>query len=95
MERYGVPAPDLEKLVLTGAKGTLEVIPVGLWVIGANGRADLIFTDRAGRTSASILADVAERGAAEPNWQLYEVGNRRQGAHLDDRLIDEIVARIC
>jgi hypothetical protein len=94
MERYGVPAPELEKLVVTGSKGTLEVIPVALWVIGANGRADLIITDRAGRTTASILADVSERGAARPHWQLYEMGNRRQGADFDDRLMDEIVARI-
>jgi hypothetical protein len=94
MERYGVPAPDLQKLVITGSRGTLDVVPIGLWVIGANGRVDLFVTDLGGRTQASILADVSEREATNPDWQLFEPGERRQGTRFDDRLIDEIVARI-
>jgi hypothetical protein len=94
MQRFGIPAPMLERLTVSGRAGTLEIVPVALWVVGANGRADLVITERSGRRHAAILADVGERGGSTPHWQLFEQGGRNDGADFDSRLMDEMMARI-
>lgn len=89
MTRFDVPAPTLNKLILTGGQGSIQIIPYALWVIGANGRLDVFVNDE-----ASILVDASEPGSSTPDWQLFDSQNRRKGAPFDQHLIEALIERI-
>ncbi len=59
-------------------QGELELVirPKGLWVMGANGRIDIL-TSKGSR----ILVDMAENFST-PNWKLYS-GNRKENLDFD------------
>lgn len=59
--------------------------PVGLWVIGANGRIDIL-TEK----GAYILVDKAEENGS-PNWEVFSPQERRAGAPFDSSIIDKLV----
>jgi hypothetical protein len=40
--------------------------PLGLWVVGANGRVDVIT-----KSEVAMLVDLSEPMSAEPNWKIY------------------------
>lgn len=75
MQRFGVPERHLPLLILERDGETrARMEPRGLWIIGANGRVDLI-----GRKSHFLIIDRAE--SFEPaNWQV---------SALDDRFREE------
>lgn len=53
----------------------LTIKPKGLWIIGANGRMDILST-----RGGYMIVDTAEQFKA-PKWKLYN-GDRRNGAEL-------------
>jgi len=66
MQQYNIPERSMPAFrVLKRDKQLALFRPVGLWVIGANGRVD-VFTGKA----APILVDSA-RPFEEPAWKLY------------------------
>jgi hypothetical protein len=89
MKQYHVSPPALTKLVLKGPNGKIQIVPYGLWVIGANGRLDVFVND-----AASILVDASEPGAKLPDWQLFDAHNRRKGVPFDDALVTKLVQSV-
>ena len=87
MKQFRVPPPRLEKLVIEGTKGTMELVPFGLWVIGANGRLDVFVNG-----VAHILADIGS--PSEPRWTLYGRGDRLRGVPFDSGLIEQLISSI-
>jgi len=66
MQEYKIPEQSMPAFkVVRGDKQLALFRPVGLWVIGANGRVD-VFTEKA----APILVDTAGHFEA-PAWKLY------------------------
>jgi len=67
--------------------GTIVVYfkPIGLWVIGANGRIDIL-TEK----GAYILVDKATYGQP-PEWNVFYPQNRRSGSRFDPSLIVKLV----
>lgn len=59
--------------------------PVGLWVIGANGRVDILT-----KSGAFILVNVADKGE-KSDWKVYSPQNRRKGTDFDVTFIEELV----
>jgi hypothetical protein len=59
--------------------------PVGLWVVGANGRVDILT-----KSGAFILVDVADKGK-KSDWKVYTPRNRRKGTDFDVTFIEELV----
>jgi FtsZ-binding cell division protein ZapB len=71
MRRFGVKQrmmPAFE--IRAGNQRIMRFQPKGLWIIGANGRVDLIT-----KAAAPILADLSEPLSRPSNWQLYDSGN--------------------
>lgn len=86
MQKYNVSQVDLPVLELKKNKELLASFkPVGLWVIGANGRVDILT-----KSGAYILVDVAEKG--EPSkWKVYAPKNRRESVDFDSKFIAELI----
>ena len=61
--------------------------PIGLWVIGANGRVDILT-----KNGAYILVDVTKTNFEKPNWQVYSPQDKKHGKKFDESFIAELVA---
>jgi hypothetical protein len=78
MRRLNVPARDLPVLdLLHQGKLSARIEPRGLWIIGANGRLDLIIDSR-----HYVIIDSAENLEA-PQWQIAPLSNRQSLQKLD------------
>ena len=64
--------------VRRGTERVMRVQPKGLWIIGANGRVDLITA-----TASFILVDESEPLSGTPNWQYYTSANKQRPTQLD------------
>lgn len=58
---------------------------MGLWVIGANGRIDILT-----KSGAYILVDVGEKEGPS-NWKVYAPKNRKKGVDFDNKFIAELI----
>lgn len=76
-----LPALDIKKnnQIVVTAK------PVGLWVIGANGRVDLL-----SEKGSYILVAQAAHGT-KPNWQVFSPSNREKSVKFDRAFIKKMV----
>lgn len=75
MRRFGVAPVAMPSFDLCdGARRICRFLPKGLWVIGANGRVDLV-----GRQTSCILVDEARPLSGFSSWQMFfsATGERR------------------
>ncbi len=86
MRRFKVPAREMPvyEIVQNGAR-LMRVQPKGLWVVGGNGRVDLIT-----KRESLVLVDASESGSAEPDWQLY----RPQATPLNKEVFFSLLQQI-
>lgn len=86
MQKYNVSSVSVPILDLYKNDKILATFkPIGLWVIGANGRIDIL-TEK----GAYILVDVAEKGRSA-EWQAYEPSQRRKAIKFDADFIKNLV----
>ena len=77
MQDYGVAARDLPVLSLKHRGGvTATLVPRGLWIIGANGRIDLV-----GQTERFVIIDGAEN-FERSHWEISPFLQRRHRKDL-------------
>lgn len=87
MREYGVPPRDLPTLDIvsgSGRRGTVE--PRALWIIGANGRLDLIWGDR-----HYLIIDTAENFET-PNWRVAQLHDRTLHVPFDRDWFQNVIA---
>lgn len=87
MRRFDVGAkmmPTFE--IRAGNQRVLRFQPKGLWIIGANGRVDLIT-----KAAAPILVDQSEPLSDSSNWQLYDPRNRNGSVPLTQETFRDLV----
>jgi hypothetical protein len=86
MQRFGVDAVDVPTLDIIKDEETVATFkPIGLWVIGANGRIDIL-----SEKGAYIVVDSATFGD-KADWKVYTPTNRRNARDLDQSFIKELV----
>ncbi|MCP4348250.1 MAG: hypothetical protein GY795_22410 [Desulfobacterales bacterium] len=86
MQNFGVLPKKVPILDLYKDKTLIASFkPVGLWVIGANGRIDILT-----KSGAFILVDVAEKGN-KSEWKVFAPDNRKNGMIFNSELIDKLV----
>lgn len=86
MQKFGVAPKRVPILDIYKDKTLIASFkPVGLWVLGANGRVDILT-----KSGAFILADVAEKGNGS-EWKVFAPDNRRKGAVFDSDFISGLV----
>jgi hypothetical protein len=87
MRRFGVPAREMPVFeVRAEAQRILRFQPKGLWIIGANGRVDLVT-----RTAAPILVDRAKPLARPTDWQLFDLHRSIDSVPLTQQAFLELV----
>ncbi len=87
MQRFDVSPQKMPVYeIKSGSQRVMRVQPKGLWIIGANGRVDLIT-----KTSASILADQSEPLSGSSNWQIYNSKSRKSAVPLTEDNFLELV----
>lgn len=86
MQQFNVPSVELPVLnIKKNNQVVVTVKPVGLWVIGANGRVDLL-----SEQGSYILVDQAAHGA-KPNWKVFSPDNREKSEKFDHAFIKKMV----
>jgi hypothetical protein len=63
MKRFNVLPKKLPVLVINTGKDSLKFIPSALWIIGGNGRIDIL-----GKWENYLLIDMTEPNSTESNW---------------------------
>jgi hypothetical protein len=73
MEKFNIKSRKIPLLELKSEDGnaTATLTPRGLWIIGSNGRVDLIVGDK-----HYLIIDQAEN-FAQPNWQIVNFKERK------------------
>jgi hypothetical protein len=87
MQRFGVQQrmmPTFE--IRAGERRVMRFQPKGLWVIGANGRVDLIT-----KVAAPILVDQSEPLSRPRNWQLYDSSDHGRSVPLTQETFRDLV----
>jgi hypothetical protein len=86
MQQYHIPKRSMPAFrVMEGDKQLALFRPVGLWVIGANGRVD-VFTEKA----APILVDAAPN-FERPAWKLYMSKSPRDAIEFNQESLYSIL----
>lgn len=86
MRESGVPPRQVPILdIRKNGKIVVSFKPVGLWVVGANGRIDIL-TEKGGY----YLVDKADYGQP-PQWEAFPPQNKRAGIPFDAAFILDLV----
>ena len=72
--------------IRAGSQRVMRVQPKGLWIIGANGRVDLIT-----RKAAPILFDQSDPLSRPSNWQLYDSKDRKRSVSLTQQTFSDLI----
>lgn len=87
MQNFHVTPVDLPILdIYKEQKLVMSFKPIGLWVLGANGRIDILT-----QSGAYILVDIAEKNN-KPEWEVFSPAHRTKGQHFDSNFIQELVS---
>ncbi len=77
MQKFSISRKTMPTLdVFDGDELIARLKPIGLWIIGANGRVDLLL-----REGAIVLLDESEQ-FQEPKWMAHDKCNFRNGLEL-------------
>mgnify|MGYP001342180468 CR=1 FL=1 len=86
MHKYGVPPQQISILdIRKNGKIVVSFKPVGLWVVGANGRIDILM-----KKGGYYLVDKADFGQP-PRWEAFPPQNKRAGIPFDATFILDLV----
>ena len=81
IEKQSIDVADIFK----HGKLILSIKPVGLWIIGANGRVDLIT-----KNDSFIMVDVAD-WQEDPKWTIFKSNDRRNGQIFSKEIFYELI----
>lgn len=86
MQKYSVPSTSVPVFDLLRARDVIASFkPIGLWVIGANGRIDIL-----AEKGPFILVDLAEK-LKSPRWVVFAPTSRRKEIPFDAKFIESLV----
>lgn len=87
MRKFGVGPREMPAFeIRSGEKRIMRFLPKGLWIIGANGRVDLVT-----RVSAPILVDQSEPLSGVSDWQLYDPRDKARSVPFDEKAFRDLV----
>jgi hypothetical protein len=79
MRKFNVGPAEMPTFeIVRGTERVMRVQPKGLWVIGANGRVDLIT-----KNASYILVDESEPSSVTSDWNYYASTKERRATQLD------------
>ena len=85
MEKYGVPPKNVPIFDLfTGNQLKATFKPIGLWVVGAQGRIDILTN-----IGSYILVDLGDDDA-HPDWKVFSPKNRKKAEPFNAEFIERL-----
>jgi hypothetical protein len=86
MQKFNVPPVNLPVLEIRKNKELLASFsPKGLWVIGANGRIDILT-----KYGSYILVDISDK-YQQSIWKVYAPSNRKKSIDFDKEFVETLV----
>lgn len=86
MQQYDVSPVNLPVLEIRNKEELIDSFkPIGLWVIGANGRIDILT-----KRGSYILVDTSENESSS-KWKVYAPENRKESVDFDEAFIKALV----
>lgn len=86
MDKFGVPPKNVPIFDIYIKKQLIATFkPIGLWVIGAAGRIDILT-----KKGSYILIDMSENEST-PLWRVFTPQNRKKGESFDEAFISKLV----
>ncbi|MCJ2072269.1 hypothetical protein MKK75_26340 [Methylobacterium sp. J-030] len=86
MQKFAIPDRELAILDLSrGESPVMSIVPAGLWVIGSNGRIDIITHER-----SAILLDTS-RDISITRWVYIIRGERREARPWDETAFRDLI----
>ena len=87
MSLYNLEATKLDTIdILRGRIFVMSIKPKGLWIIGANGRIDLLSL-----SNNVILVDIAKQ-FEQPQWKLYD-NNKLKGVDFNSDIFLNLLSK--
>jgi hypothetical protein len=85
MSQFGIPASEIDTAdVHKGKHFILSIKPKGIWIIGANGRIDILTTK-----GSYMLVDTADE-FSKPQWKLLN-GNKKNGMEFNKQTFIQLL----
>jgi len=85
MSQFNVPSTEIETVdIFKGKDFILTIKPKGLWIIGANGRVDILSTK-----GSYLLVDFAEQFKT-PQWKLFN-GDKNKGVEFNKQTFFQLL----
>ena len=86
MQQFDVEPRSIPALAIISDKNRISFMPMGLWVIGANGRLNI-------KTNKNhyILIDTGAKDGAPSNWVLVSPIKRSQRVPLDKSSVAKMI----
>ena len=72
MRKFGIKPGTVPTYTITQGSKRLSFVPSGLWIIGANGRVNVV-----GGKKEFMLVDMAEPGSCKSKWMLVSHDHRK------------------
>jgi len=85
MLKFDIEPSTIHSLVLSDDKHRTSFIPLGLWVIGSNGRVNI-----STKTNQYILVDLDD-GEESPKWTLVNPAKRKEQVPFDKESLNKII----
>ena len=86
MQKYDIPEKTLNSLDIYDDKNIVVTIkPIGLWIIGANGRVDILF-----KGGAITLVDESKRFQT-PSWIAHRRPRKDKGVKFDKNFLFDLL----
>lgn len=86
MEDFGIPMREIESAdVLKNGKIIITIKPFGLWIMGANGRLDLLMA-----TGNFVLVDQAKRFQI-PEWKLFLKHDKNRSVDFNKEFFYQLI----
>jgi len=82
MRQRGVSPRDVPTLVITNGSRDVKLLPSALWIVGANGKVDVLTPAK-----QYVLFDLAPDDAPNRNWQIVVDDYRRGTAPFDKQML--------
>lgn len=86
MQQFDVEPRNIPAIILSSETNRVSIIPMGLWVIGANGRLNI-------KTNQNhyILIDVGGKDSAPSEWVLVSPVKRSQRIQLNKPTLTKLI----
>ncbi len=89
MRRSGLAPRDMPAFEIHGGeRRIMPFLPKGLWIIGGNGRVDVIARD-----AAPTLVDRSEPLAPQADWRIYDSRLHVRGAPWTREYFDDLIRK--